>query len=154
MVVLRRLLKESNAQALVEFAIILPLMLLLLFAIIEYGRVFHTYLVVSHASREAARVAAVGGTPGEISAAAESAGATIGIDGEDEDDVRIEDVTIIVDEKELKAKKVTVTGHLDLVTPYITPKLFPSDWQNDADEDGEPDSNRLNISRSTVMRLE
>lgn len=45
-------------QALVEFAMIVPLLLLLLFALIDFGRGFYTWLLVTNAAREGARVAA------------------------------------------------------------------------------------------------
>lgn len=53
-------LRESEAgQALVEFTMILPLFLLLLFALVDFGRGFYTWLLVTNAAREGARVAAV-----------------------------------------------------------------------------------------------
>jgi Flp pilus assembly protein TadG len=61
----RKLLKwprpwaESEVgQALVEFTMILPLFLLLLFALVDFGRGFYTWLLVTNAAREGARVAA------------------------------------------------------------------------------------------------
>ena len=54
-------LRESNrGQALVELALILPLLLLLIFGIIEFGRVFSTQLMVAHGAREGVRQATVG----------------------------------------------------------------------------------------------
>jgi Flp pilus assembly protein TadG len=47
---------------LVEFAIILPLILLLIIGIIEFGLIMNSYISIQHASREGARVGAVGGT--------------------------------------------------------------------------------------------
>lgn len=58
---MRRLfLKEEKGQALVELALILPVLLLLVFGIVEFGRVYGAYLTVNHAAREGARAAAVG----------------------------------------------------------------------------------------------
>lgn len=54
----RRLRDGDAGQALVEFALILPLMLLLLFALADFGRAFYTWLVVTNAAREGARVGA------------------------------------------------------------------------------------------------
>jgi len=50
----------------VELALALPLIILLLFGILEFGRIFHSYLVVTHAAREGARAGAVGKTDAEI----------------------------------------------------------------------------------------
>src|SRR5512147_688149 len=52
---------KSRAQALVEFAIALPLLLLLLYGIIEIGRFLFMYSTVVTASRSAVRYAATTG---------------------------------------------------------------------------------------------
>ena len=62
------LLKQKRGQAIVEFALVLPVFILILVGIMEFGLVFHQYLVVTSASREGARVAALGGTDAEVSA--------------------------------------------------------------------------------------
>ncbi len=49
-------LKSEKGQSLVEFALILPLMLLLLCAIVDYGWLFTHELVLSTAVRDGARV--------------------------------------------------------------------------------------------------
>lgn len=46
-------------QSLVEFSLILPIFLLLLFALVDFGRGFYTWMLVTNAAREGARVAAV-----------------------------------------------------------------------------------------------
>ncbi|MBS3900500.1 MAG: pilus assembly protein [Dethiobacter sp.] len=63
---LLRCKNEQKGQALVEFALVLPLILLLLLGIVELGRVSNAYLVVIHAARHGARHAAVGATNAEI----------------------------------------------------------------------------------------
>ena len=50
---------EKGASA-VEFAIILPILVLLVFGIIQFGLVFNKYIAITHAAREGARLAAVG----------------------------------------------------------------------------------------------
>ncbi|WP_102027450.1 TadE/TadG family type IV pilus assembly protein [Salirhabdus sp. Marseille-P4669] len=55
------MIKSERGQAIVELALALPILLLLVFGMIDFGRIFHTYLTLEHASREAARVASVGG---------------------------------------------------------------------------------------------
>lgn len=54
-----RLDQGSQAQALVEFALVLPLLLLLIIAIIDFGRALFIYSEVSNAAREAVRYGAV-----------------------------------------------------------------------------------------------
>jgi Flp pilus assembly protein TadG len=57
----RRLLPRAgqSSQALIEFALISPVLLLLLFGIIDIGRAVFYYDSLSHAAREGARTAAV-----------------------------------------------------------------------------------------------
>jgi hypothetical protein len=52
-----RLGRGQNSQALIEFALISPVLLLLLFGIIDVGRAVFYYDTVSHAAREGARTA-------------------------------------------------------------------------------------------------
>ena len=51
-------LRKEKAQGMVEFALVLPLLLLVMFAVIEFGRLLFTYSAVFSASREAARYGA------------------------------------------------------------------------------------------------
>jgi Flp pilus assembly protein TadG len=52
-------LKSQKGQALVEFALILPVFILVLFSIIEFSRLWQTVNVITSAAREGVRVAAV-----------------------------------------------------------------------------------------------
>ncbi len=54
--------KGTNAQAMVEFALILPVLLMLVMGILEMGRLLTAYTGVVTASREAARYGATTGT--------------------------------------------------------------------------------------------
>jgi Flp pilus assembly protein TadG len=56
---------RERAQATVEFAMILPILCLILFAVVEFGMAFWTYQQVSAAASEGARRAAVSGTYGD-----------------------------------------------------------------------------------------
>lgn len=46
-------------QALVEFALVVPLLLVLVLGIVEFGRAWNAYQVITDAAREAARTAVV-----------------------------------------------------------------------------------------------
>lgn len=61
-----KLRREQNGQALVEMALVIPFFLLLLFGVIEMGRIGHTYITVSSAARAGARLATIGGSDIEI----------------------------------------------------------------------------------------
>jgi len=58
--------RDKKGQAMVEFALILPLLLFLLMTIFEFGNIFHSYLLVTSASREGARMGVVGQSETEI----------------------------------------------------------------------------------------
>ena len=59
---MRRFLRRANdhrGQAIVEFALVLPLLLILLFGVIDFGRALQTYITINNASREGARLGAI-----------------------------------------------------------------------------------------------
>ena len=66
---LRRPLRDDRGAALVEFAIILPLLILLVFGTIEFGRAYNAKVTLTHAAREGVRKLAITKDP----AAAETA---------------------------------------------------------------------------------
>jgi Flp pilus assembly protein TadG len=51
----RRIWKDRDGQALVEFAIVLPILLLLLLGMMEFGLLLYNQQVITNASREGAR---------------------------------------------------------------------------------------------------
>jgi Flp pilus assembly protein TadG len=53
-----------KGQAMVEFMLVLPVLMLILMGIIEFGRIFATYAMISSASREASRYGASVGDNG------------------------------------------------------------------------------------------
>jgi Flp pilus assembly protein TadG len=55
--------RGQRSQALIEFALVSPVLLLLLFGIIDIGRAVFYYDTVSHAAREGARVAVRASNP-------------------------------------------------------------------------------------------
>jgi Flp pilus assembly protein TadG len=57
--VFRRHTSRQDGQAVVEFVVILPVLLLVLMAIYQFGQVFVNYMDVTSAAREGARKAAV-----------------------------------------------------------------------------------------------
>jgi Flp pilus assembly protein TadG len=59
MTVIRDRISREEGVAAVEFAIILPVLALILFGVLEFGRVWSQYQVYNGAAREGARCAAV-----------------------------------------------------------------------------------------------
>jgi len=67
----RRWHREDGAAA-IEFAIVTVLLLLIVFGILEYGRIYSQVEVLNGAAREGARVGAVQGTKSDIQSAVTS----------------------------------------------------------------------------------
>jgi Flp pilus assembly protein TadG len=62
-------LSRTDGQAFVEFAIVLPVLVMLLMGIVQFGLAFHNYLSITDATRVGARAAAVKRTAGACAAA-------------------------------------------------------------------------------------
>jgi len=52
-------IKSEQGQTMTEFAVVLPILVVLLFGIIQFGIAFNNYVVISDAARAGARKAAV-----------------------------------------------------------------------------------------------
>jgi len=63
---IRKFVKTERGQTLVELALILPIIILILFGTLEFGRIFHSYIVITNAAREGARLGALGKSDEEI----------------------------------------------------------------------------------------
>lgn len=61
-----RSIKNQKGQSLVEFAMILPFLLLLIMGIVQFGMLLNSYLGLQNAAREGARTGIVGSTNTEI----------------------------------------------------------------------------------------
>jgi Flp pilus assembly protein TadG len=80
---LQRRVRDRRGQAAVEFALVLPFLLIMLVGIIEFGRAWNEHQVITDAAREAARKGAIWDesvTEQDIRDVAESALARAGID--------------------------------------------------------------------------
>ena len=58
--------KGEKGQALVEFALLVPVFLLLLFAIVDFGMGFYSWITVTNSAREGARFGAVQASTDDI----------------------------------------------------------------------------------------
>lgn len=61
--------KRDQGAAMVEFALVLPILLMLVFGIIDFSLYFYNDLELSHAARDAARRASVATSPSAYAAA-------------------------------------------------------------------------------------
>jgi Flp pilus assembly protein TadG len=59
-------MRKRKGQSMVEFALVLPILIILLVGIFEFGQIFNVFLQINHASREGARTGALRGTDAEI----------------------------------------------------------------------------------------
>ncbi|MDD3269408.1 MAG: pilus assembly protein [Syntrophomonadaceae bacterium] len=64
----KRVFGNEHGQALVEMALVLPLLLLLFLGIFEFGRILGSYMLISNLSREGARYGVVGHDDNQIQA--------------------------------------------------------------------------------------
>jgi Flp pilus assembly protein TadG len=55
----QRKTRDERGQTFVEFALALPILIVLLFGIIQFGVAFHSYITITDATRAGARKAAV-----------------------------------------------------------------------------------------------
>lgn len=60
LLLIRKITNNNRGQALVEFALMLPVLMLLIIGMMEFGLIINQYMVVTEAAREGARSAAVG----------------------------------------------------------------------------------------------
>ena len=73
--------RQESGQALVEFALVLPVLILLVVGIIDFGFAFNSWNTTQNAAREGARIAAVSNSEATIKNRAKLAGGTVGIQG-------------------------------------------------------------------------
>ncbi|MEH6953577.1 TadE/TadG family type IV pilus assembly protein [Neobacillus drentensis] len=106
-------MKSQKGQSLVEFALVLPLLVLLLFGIIDFGRIFHAYLTLDHAGREAARIASIGKNDTDVRQAAVDDAISIGLT-----EGRV-DVSPTGTRTSGTKVSITITYPIDFLTPVI-----------------------------------
>lgn len=114
-----------------EFALVVPLLLIFVMGIIEFGFMFNAYLTISNASREAARLGALGETDTAIELRVDTVASRL-------DETRIT-VTVTPSSRDRgDMVRVLVDYDYELVTPVIGNLLSPF----------------VNLSAETVMRVE
>lgn len=75
--------RADRGQSLVEFAIVVPIFILVLVGLFDIGRAVWNYSTVANAAREAARVAVVNQDPDAVRTAAKEAGSGLGLEDAD-----------------------------------------------------------------------
>ncbi|MGL5206155.1 MAG: TadE/TadG family type IV pilus assembly protein [Acidaminococcaceae bacterium] len=126
-----KLIKNKKGQALVEMAIILPVLIALIFGMTDFARVLNSYLVATQASREGARVAAMRADDADVVLAVTNAAPTF-------DPAKMTITTTPAVRVRGDSVTVTVTYSIDIITPLVNTML----------------TNPLPISSQTIMRVE
>lgn len=65
--------RDTEGQSLVEFALVLPILILLILGMIEFGWILNGQITLTSAAREGARVAIIYESPSDASTAVQSA---------------------------------------------------------------------------------
>ncbi len=68
---------RERGAALVEFALLLPVLVLLIFGIVEFGRAYNASVTLTHATREGVRELAISRDAGSAVAVTKSAAPTL-----------------------------------------------------------------------------
>ena len=105
---------KERGDGLVEFALILPVLLLILFSILDLGRAVYAFHVVANCAREGARFATVSsGDPADIAAVVQAA--AVGLD--------LTQLTATVTYPTTDSVRVNVSYTFELVTPLLAQVL-------------------------------
>ncbi|HEX5095057.1 MAG TPA: TadE/TadG family type IV pilus assembly protein [Acidimicrobiia bacterium] len=103
--------RSASGQATVEFALVLPVVLLLILALFQMALIARDQVLATHSARVAAREASVGAPGNRVQAAAESV---------------LDDVDVDVDKGAKVGDDVTVTVHYTSHTSLpLVGALFP-----------------------------
>ncbi|MEH7346310.1 TadE family protein [Bacillus sp. JJ1532] len=104
-------MKSEKGQSLVEFALVVPVLILILCGIIDFGQILHAHLKIDHAGREAARAASIGKSEAEIKDTAVNYGSPI----------RLQPSNVTVDLDSIN-KEAKITIH-DYQVTFLTPLI-------------------------------
>lgn len=123
----RHLMQGTEAGSMVEFALVLPFLVLCLCGIIDLGNLFYQFNLANEAAREGARLAATGGTLQNVTAAVQNYGTQLQVSMNPTTPTSGNNVT------------VTVTNPVSIMTPIIS-AFFPN--------------NPYTVTGKTTMRVE
>ena len=104
--------RSERGQSLLEFALVLPVFLVLVFGIIDFGLGLKAWISITNAAREGARVGAVRGTCDEIRQQVKDTSGGL-VTSDDQIEITPEDC----DGTSGDSVTVTVTYEYDLITP-------------------------------------
>lgn len=120
---MRKVITQSDGQALVELALVLSILILVAGLVFELGRVLNVYLILCNASREGARLGIVGAPDDEIRSVVSNASTSL-----DKDRLSVYIEPDKSDRKSGESLRVRVTYDVSIVFPMagtILPNPFP-----------------------------
>ena len=127
-------MRNERGQSTVELALSMLVLVMLLFGLVDFGRVFHAYLTLDHAGREAARAAITGKSDTEIEAVV-----TNRIAGLDETKLQVSIAPVEADRVRGVDTTISLTYDIKIITPIIA-NIFPQ--------------NPFPLKTKTIMRME
>jgi Flp pilus assembly protein TadG len=127
--------RDERGAAAVEFALIVPLLLLVMLVIVDFGRILFVQIGVASASREVARASAVGllaATPGLTleQVAAGAAPGTVGLAALDDKAAFVVTATACSPTVPYDETTATVSVTFKWITPIGLVRTFDSDSPN------------------------
>ncbi len=128
----------ERGQALAEFALVAPIFLMLVFAIVDFGMGFHAWITVTNSAREGARLGSVQATQSQIVTRVQQTADTL---------VQSKLTVAVTNAQGTPGQSVTVKVDYtyDLITPLAGIVAFIS---------GDVIGPTLNFSSTAEMRLE
>lgn len=111
-------MRSEKGQSTVELALIMPILMLILMGILDFGMTIHTYLSLEHAGREASRAASIGKSDAEITQMVWDAS------GLDENKITVSVFPNQANRKRGNYATVTISYPIDFHTPLIG-RFFP-----------------------------
>ena len=129
----RQINKNESGVSLIEFALVLPILLLILLGIIQFGFIFNGQITLTSSAREGARLAVVGADDNDVKDRVEDTAIALllNVDRNDIDinrEVGGDDGTL----------SVTVPGSVDIIVPILDLIV----------------GNSMSLSAESVMRVE
>ncbi|MEE8347820.1 MAG: TadE/TadG family type IV pilus assembly protein [Dehalococcoidia bacterium] len=131
--------RGERGQALVEFALLVPIFLMLLFAIVDFGMGFHSWITVTNSAREGARLGAVSASADDIEIRVRETATLIN------EDTNMDVFVTNAEGPAGQSVTVKVDYRYDLITPLASLVAFIS---------GDIIGPTLELSSTAEMRLE
>jgi Flp pilus assembly protein TadG len=130
--------KKERGQSMVEFVLVVPIFLVLVFGIVDFGMGIHAWLTITSASREGARIGSVSASAAEIEAKVRSNTTSL-------DQSQLTVVTTNAQGTSGDSVVVDVDYHYDFITPLSSVLNLVG---------GSAIGTSLEFSSTTEMRLE